>query len=188
MKRSGEWVFTLLGSVFIGALNTIGDIVWDNWISSHRLYLGLLHGVILCAAMGLVLGVAVGGRGAASRGPMIAVLIGLLSAGSYYLFAPWLGYGSMLLSWLFLWCLLAWLAQALEDAPQKKASNLSRGVGAGILSGLAFYLILDVWLNPSAEPNYLYNFGAWTFAFLPGFLVLLLGRKGPSPTQRLRPF
>ena len=177
LKKLTGWLPSLLGALFIGALNTVGDLIWDNWIRSHRLYFGVLHGALLCAAMGLVFGLVSGAPGTLKKGPLFALAIGVVSAASYYLFATWLGFWAMLLSWCLLWLLFAWLQQILGTGARGLGWILVRGFGAGILSGLAFYAIVDIWRHPSPHPNYWYHFGAWSIAFFPGFLVLFLHRS-----------
>ncbi len=167
---------TLYGAVLLGALSTIGDIVWDAWITSHRLIFGLIHGVAICAAMGLVLGLAAGGAKAKQRGVMVAPLIGLLAAGSYYALAGLIGYWAMFASWALLWVMCAWLYQRLRNSARSNKAFLARGLIAAVLSGLAFYAIADIWLDPPANPNYLYYLLAWSFAFFPGFLALFFER------------
>ncbi len=59
-----------------------------------------------------------------------------------------------------------------------------RGALAAVGSGLAFYLISGIWtrFDPKAI-DYLYNFGCW--AFLPGFLALLLERQQGTTAEQL---
>jgi hypothetical protein len=56
-----------------------------------------------------------------------------------------------------------------------------RGLGAAVLSGLAFYLISGIWTrHDPGGPNYAWNLVAWSFAFFPGFAVLFSSRPSNS--------
>ena len=83
---------TIVGSLIIAAVSTLGDFVWVTWLPEHRAAYGLIHGTLLFCAIGLFLGVlaarpAVGAAGGA--------LIGALAAGAFYLLAPLVGYSAM---------------------------------------------------------------------------------------------
>ncbi len=62
--------------------------------------------------------------------------------------------------------------------------TLLRGVSAAIGSGLAFWAISGIWTDPAADPSYLWRFACWTFAFLPGFLALLLSPSDHGAVTR----
>jgi hypothetical protein len=104
---------------------------------------------------------------AAIAGP----LIGVAAAGTYYLLAPTLSWGAMLPAWMLLWILFA-LLQKLLAKRERIGVTLKRGVLAALLSGFAFYLISDIWIHEARHPGMLLHFGAWAFAFLPGFAAL----------------
>jgi hypothetical protein len=75
-------------------------------------------------------------------------------------------------AWMFFWVCFGLLLLPL-GGDRRWWPAIGRGLLAAIVSGLAFYAISGIWTRPPREgPNYLYNFGAWTFAFLPGFLAL----------------
>ena len=62
--------------------------------------------------------------------------------------------------------------------------TLKRGLLAALLSGLAFYLISDIWIHEAAHPGMLEHFAAWTFAFLPGFAALFARLPGAVDPRR----
>lgn len=166
--------FALFAAVLLGAASTAGDMLWAGLSLRHRVGYGLVHGALIC----LVIGACVGVRaGAPLRGAAAGPVIGVLAAGVFYLLAPWLGYYAMFPAWMFFWICFAVLQKFLRREPDW-GRPLVRGIAAAILSGAAFYAISGIWINPPrGGPNYLYNFGAWTFAFLPGFASLFLSRR-----------
>jgi hypothetical protein len=128
----------------------------------------------MCGCLGLVIGWRAGRMAA---GVIAGPLIGVLAALSFYALSPVLGYiGAMLPAWMLFWILFAvlqkWLAK--EGTPHHTAL---RGIAAAILSGIAFYLISGIWMK-HGPPDYALNLAAWTFAFLPGFLVLFMPAPG----------
>ena len=103
--------------------------------------------------------------------------IGALAALTFYAMASTLGWGAMLPAWMLFWICFALLQHFFTRDSMNAA--LGRGVVAAVLSGLAFYAISGIWTHPSpGGPNYAVHFLSWSFAFLPGFLVLFL--TGPS--------
>jgi hypothetical protein len=160
-------------SLLIAAVSTFGDFVWARFISSHRTVFGLLHGMLLCMAIGLCLGAL---RGQALRGAIAGPLIGLAAAGGFYLLALAMGYAAMFVMWVALWAGFGLLNARGFGPPQSRTGvALTRGALAAVGSGLAFYAISGIWTRPSpGGPNYPYHFLCWTIAFLPGFLALLV--------------
>ena len=85
-------------------------------------------------------------------------------------------------AWMLLWILFALLQQRLARK-ESMGTALVRGVAAAIVSGAAFYAISGIWINDShTNPNLLRHFGAWTVAFLPGFVALFLRRYRRLPS------
>jgi len=164
--------FVSIGVVAIAA--TFGDWIWATFLSRHLMAAGLIHGALLCLAMGAMVGRP---TGRAAAGAAAGVGIGLAAAGLFYLLAPIMRYGAMFVAWFALWVLLAALYHRLGGGTSLRLA-IARGVIAGAASGLAFYLISDMWTrwNPQAI-NYLEHFARWTFAFAPGFLVLQGGTR-----------
>jgi hypothetical protein len=172
------WLASLAGSLLLGALNTLGDFVWESLSLPHRAIFGLIHGAVLCLALGLYLGVR---RGRPARGALGGALVGLAAAGSFYALAPILAYRAMFVSWMALWIGFALLDARLLRGLAVNREALVRGLLAAIGSGIVFYAISDIWLRPApGGPRYPYHFLCWTATFLPGFLALLLVRRVPS--------
>jgi hypothetical protein len=178
-------VETIIGTLAIAAISTAGDFIWATWISSHRAVYGLSHGALLFLAIGLFLGRLTGRAGA---GAIAGACVGALAAGLYYLLAPMLGFGAMIVSWGAVWLGLAavygWLsAQRMavgnrHDTRIDVGAVVSRGVIAAIASGLAFYAISGIWrpFDPQGW-DFLVHFVAWTIAYFPGFAALLLVKR-----------
>jgi hypothetical protein len=123
--------------------------------------------------MCLCLGLAIGARARRpAAGALAGPVIGVVAAGTFYLLAPWLRYGAMLPAWMLFWILFALLQQRIRPGETPGAA-VARGVVAAVVSGAAFYAISGIWTGGSTRnPSYLLNFGAWTVAFLPGFIAL----------------
>ena len=176
----------LTGALLLGALMTFGDFVWANWRVRHMAVYGVLHGMAIFLAIGLFLG---GRTGEALRGGVAGVIAGAAAAGSFYLFAPVMGYSAMFLSWVLVWIALGlislWLT--LRGAMRQRGTKFvslsvgalltegfGRGIVAALASGAAFYAVSGMWFpfNPAGW-DYAVHFVSWTFAFLPGFVALL---------------
>lgn len=161
----------IASAVFAGAIMTLGDFVWASQLLRHLMVYGLLHGAGLCLALGLALG-------APAKRPLTGAIgglvVGILSAASFYVLAPMMRYSAMFVSWVLLWILLALLDRMLQRRASI-ASALIRGALAAVGSGLAFYAISGMWQNWNPQSiNYVDHFLRWTLAFLPGFLALQL--------------
>jgi hypothetical protein len=166
----GSWLrAALVASLFLGAVMAAGDYLWAVMHVRHRIAYGLAHGAVMCLCLGIAIGVH-------TRRPAPAILagpvIGVIAAGAFYLLAPWLRLAAMFPAWMLFWILFALLQQRLRGG-EPLASAAARGVVAAVLSGLAFYAISGIWTGPSHDvPMPAIRFGAWSFAFLPGFLAL----------------
>jgi hypothetical protein len=148
---------------------TAGDWIWAALSLPHRAVYGLAHGTLLCLWIGAYLGFLHRRIGAAAIG---GAGVGLAAAASFYALAPLMGYSAMFLSWMLLWFGLAAVVR-LSARSQTIAPVVMRGLIAAIASGLAFYAVSGIWMRPDPTPNYLWHFGAWAIAFLPGALALL---------------
>ena len=150
---------------------TGGDWVWAFFSLRHRMYTGIAHGALMCLFIGAIIGSRAGRQ---AQGLLAGPLIGVLAAGAFYVLAPAMGYSAMVPAWMLFWILFAFLQRWLSGGAMSLA--LARGIGAAVLSGLAFYAISGIWTRPSrGGPNYLIHFIYWSFAFLPGFLSLFVG-------------
>ncbi len=166
----------LWSAVILGALSTLGDLIWALYIPTHQMIYGLVHGAVLCMSLGFVLGLFVAKK--AFQGALGELVIGLVVSGGFYALYGLLGMAAMFVSWMALWLLTSFFLRWLHRSPESCGFTAVRGVLAAVLSGLTFYVISGIWLDPDpAGPNYAYHLVAWTFAFLPGFVALLLTRK-----------
>jgi hypothetical protein len=171
----------IAGAVAIAALSTLGDAVWFELRLRHRPLYGLAHGVLLFLAIGLFLGVL---RRRPWSGAAGGAAIGLLSAGGYYLLAPFTGPAAMFVIWMLLWGALAALEQALAGPAWDRRAIAVRGGLAAVLSGIAFYAISGIWTSrPAGGRNYAVHFASWTIAYLPAFLAILCRRPSRGAEQ-----
>jgi len=165
----------LLATATLAAVSTFGDFVWARWIPEHKAVFGLAHGALLGAAIGLALGLA---RGRALAGLAGGGAIVLGAALGFYALRSLLGYGAMFVLWMALWLAFGLLGGRWLGPHHSMSEALARGAAAAVGSGLAFYLVSGIWSRfDPLTIDYLYHFGCWTFAFLPGFLALLLERR-----------
>ena len=173
MKNLCGLIPALFGALLLGALSTVGDMIWDAWIRSNRIFYALIHGAVICVAIGLVLGLSAGGGKAIKRGVTFTPVIGVVAAGSFYLLATFMGWWAMFVCWLMMWVSCAWVHQSMQGETKSK-TYLVRGLLASLVSGLAFYGISGIWTNPPTDPNYLIYFAYWSLAFFPAFAILFL--------------
>lgn len=175
-------LYALAASVALGVVSTFGDFVWEELGLRHRMVYGLVHGAVICLAIGAAIGIR-----ERRITPAIALgpAIGLLAASGFYLLAPWLRYSAMFPMWMLFWLCFALLQEWLGERKSVR-TGVVRGLTAAVVSGLAFYAISGIWTRPSpGGPNYVRHLLSWSFAFLPGFLALFLGRGRPRvPDQR----
>ena len=159
----------LLASLALAAVMTAGDWMWAVFEVRHTITAGLIHGALMCLALGAAIGLR---EHRVAAGTIAGPLVGVLSAALFYLLAPALRMMAMLPAWMFFWVCFAGL-QAFLRRKHNVAAAIATGLVAAVLSGLAFYSISGIWTrhNPGG-PNYAWNFAAWTFAFFPGFAAL----------------
>jgi hypothetical protein len=170
-------IAALLASLVLGAVMTAGDWIWAVLGIRHTIAAGVAHGAAMC----LFLGAAIGLReGRLAAGAIAGPIVGVLAAAVFYVLAPSLRMIAMFPAWMFFWICFAFLQSWLRREAHV-ARTAGSGVAAALLSGLAFYAISGIWTrhDPSG-PNYLWNFAAWSFAFLPGFVVLFFSRRKPT--------
>jgi hypothetical protein len=165
---------TLVASLAIAALSTLGDFIWATWLPEHRAVYGLVHGLLLFCAIGAVFGTL---AGRPAPGAAAGAVIGAAAAGAFYLLSPFLGFSAMFPVWFGAWMALGWMYARLSESPAPATVVLARGAMAAAASGLAFYLIAGIWMpfDPRGV-DYLVHFAAWTFAYFPGFAALVMVR------------
>lgn len=174
-------------ALFLGAVMTLGDFIWEYFRVRHSVWAGVAHGAAMCLCIGAVIGVR---AGRLAGGLIAGPAIGVLAAATFYAMAPTFGWGAMLPAWMIFWMCFGVLQHWLAPATLNRNVAVVRGAIAAVLSGLAFYAISGIWTDPSpGGPNYLAHFGSWAFAFLPGFFVLFFRRSAgsadtPAPTER----
>jgi hypothetical protein len=171
----------LIGALVMAAISTLGDFIWAEGHLRHRQISGLLHGLLLFLCIGLYFGAL---ERRPVRGAMGGAAIGLVAAATFYVLYRTAGYSVMFFIWAFIWIALAVLVgRVLRQADRTGSwSNvLVRGVIAAVGSGVAFYLISGIWrpFDPRGW-DYAVHYVAWTFAYLPGFVALMAGPKGPA--------
>lgn len=167
----------LASTLVVAAVATLGDWVWATFLSRHVMVAGLVHGMLLCLAMGAALGLPARRPGA---GALAGALVGAAAAGLFYLLAPLLRSAAMFVAWFALWLLLSAAARVLLRQPPSWTETLLRGIVAGAASGAAFYAVAGMWTawNPQTI-DYVEHFARWAFAFAPGFLALQGRRSSP---------
>lgn len=181
------WRPALLGALFLAFLSTLGDWIWDRWIPAGQVIHGVVHGAVIFAALGLVLGLAARHRGGGARvvGRAVGgeVVLGILVSASFYPLYSGLGAAALFITWMGLWLGTAGIQRWVDPAPEGLPKTLLRGCAAAVVSGLAFWAVSGIWTAPPpGGPNLPWNFLCWTFAFAPGFLALFLRRAdAPSP-------
>jgi hypothetical protein len=171
----------LISTVVVAAVATLGDWIWAAFLSQHLMAAGLIHGALLCLAMGAMVGRPVG---RAATGALVGIGIGVAAAALFYALAPVMRMAAMFPAWFALWVMLALLYHRLAGGAAISLA-ITRAIIAGVGSGMAFYLVSGMWTrwNPQAI-NYLDHFARWAFAFAPGFAAIQGGRaaQGQSVT------
>jgi hypothetical protein len=169
----------LLGVMFVAAVATLGDHVWDAVGARNEATAGSLHGAALLGAVGLVLGWI-------SRRLVAGLLTGMAAgvggALAYYAIASAMGgrgqiLQAMVAAWAAVWIVLAICDARVLRRPAVRpwSDALMRGVAAAVIGGIAFYLMYPYFWGREAR-NYgdLVKFGAWMVAWAPGIFSLTL--------------
>lgn len=177
---------SLTGAVILGAVSTLGDWVWAHYIPDGAVIPGVVHGALIFLILAAVLAWDAGTRRAAARLLPALPATGIVLAAAFYPLARLLGYlGALLVTWVLMWLATAALQRWARGGVESAGRSLLRGAAAAVGSGLAFWAISGIWTNPSPEgPSYPWHFACWTFAFLPGFLALLLGQPTKPLSER----
>ena len=171
-------VVSLLATVAMAAVMTLGDFVWAYWRLPHTVSIGLIHGAAVCLLLGLVLGVIAGGNRSALCGAIGGTMLGLIASGSFYLMFLTIGMPAMFVAWMGLWLMMSLFYGWISNTSETIGLTCARGLMAAVLSGLAFYAISGIWLgfDPTSS-GYVVHFVSWVAAFLPGFLALLVANS-----------
>jgi hypothetical protein len=172
----------VVGILGVALVATLADYTWYTLHVRHSVTTGIVHGAVLLTAVGAVLGV---DAGRVLKGLPIGALAGVGGALTYYLLVALVDrrtYGSAIpLSWVALWLIVAVLDGRWLRAPDRRPWReiAIRGVLAAVLSGVAFYLVMNtLWGRPpAAGRNYVVQFAAWVAAWAPGLLALTVGRS-----------
>jgi hypothetical protein len=171
-----------VGILGVALVATLSDYTWYTLNVRHSITTGIIHGAVLLTAVGAVLGL-VANR--VLKGLPIGALSGIGGALIYYLLVALVDrrtYGMAIpASWVAMWLLLAVLDGRWLRAPQRRQWReiAMRGVVAAVLSGIAFFLVLNtLWGHPPATgKNYVVQFAAWVVAWAPGLLALTLAHS-----------
>ncbi|MEM9558012.1 MAG: hypothetical protein AAGC60_27390 [Acidobacteriota bacterium] len=172
-------------SLVLGLLSTVGDWLWARFIPDGAIVPGIVHGVVVFVALALVLAWAARRDGVDARAARRLFWLPLAGAGiaaSFYgLYRPFGYLGALLITWAAMWLAMAWLQRRARGGVEGAGRTAARGLLAAVGSGLAFWAISGIWTQPSPDgPNLLVHGAAWTFAFLPGFVALLLAQRDES--------
>ena len=168
-----------VGILGVALVATLSDYTWYTLNVRHSVTTGIIHGAVLLTAVGAVIGL-VANR--VLKGLPIGALAGIGGALIYYLLVALVDrrtYGMAIpASWVAMWLLLAVLDGRWLRAPQRRPWReiAMRGALAALLSGIAFFLVLNtLWGRPPATgKNYVVQFAAWVVAWAPGLLALTL--------------
>ena len=172
----------VVGILGVALVATLADYTWYTLQVRHSMTSGIIHGAVLLTAVGAVLGL---DAGRMVKGLPIGALAGVGGALTYYLLIAVVDgrtYGSAIpASWVALWLIVAVLDGRWLRAPERRTWPVIaiRGALAAVLSGIAFYLVMNtLWGRPPATGrNYAVQFAAWVVAWAPGLLALTLGRS-----------
>lgn len=186
MRNVTNFANTLIAALLLATASTLADLIWALWVPEHRAIYGLIHGALLFMTLGLVLAVlAARDRDVSDCRRLLTLaaigelLAGLGGAAAFYAMFPLIGWWAMLVAWMGLWILTAFLNRWIQDSTEPLSVTFGRGTAAALLSGTAFYLaVYPIWLGgQTRNPDYALNFASWFVAFLPGFACLLLQKR-----------
>jgi len=168
-----------VGALLLAGLSTAADYIWFLGIPSHQWYSGVIHGAVLFAALGGLMGFQ---QGKFVTGALGGIASGILAAASFYVLAPLGGYNMMVVSWFLLWIALATLQTSLEGE-MSVARGIGRGIVTSIVAGLGFAVVLfELYRGwPPASFPAVKHFVAWVMAYAPGLYVLLMA---PNAARR----
>nr|MCS5702046.1 hypothetical protein [Acidobacteriota bacterium] len=112
---------TLIAALLLAAASTLADLIWALWELEHRAIFGLIHGALLFMALGLVLAVLTArdrdvsdSRRLLTLAATGELLAGLGGAAAFYAMFPLIGWWAMLVAWMGLWILTAFLNRWIQ--------------------------------------------------------------------------
>ncbi|MEM8932721.1 MAG: hypothetical protein AAGE94_16170 [Acidobacteriota bacterium] len=172
--RLREVRLIVVAAAFLGALSSLGDWIWFRFLTDGDPVAGIAHGAIFFVALAAVLGWSAGTWAATRRLLLALPIAGVLLAAAFYPLYFVVGYlGSLLVTWVGMWITLAFAQRWARAEGESARRAVLRGVAAAIGSGLAFYLVKDMWTAPSPDgPDLVGHAWRWAFAFFPGLLAL----------------
>jgi hypothetical protein len=181
------WMRIVAGILGVALVATLADYTWYTLHVRHSIVTGIIHGAVLLTAVGAVLGLH---TGRVVKGLPIGALAGIGGALTYYLLVALVDrrtYGSAIpVSWVAMWLIVAVLDGRWLRSPERRPWRVIaiRGALAAVLSGAAFYMVMNIlWGRPpESGRSYAAQFGAWVVAWAPGLLALTLVR--PSSARR----
>ncbi len=168
----------LVSALALGALSTLGDWIWAEFLRDGAVLPGVVHGLAIFVAMAIVLGRTAGRQGATRYLMLRLPAAGAVLAGLFYPLAFAVGYlPALVISWVLMWLVLVAFFERARGEREKLTKILLRGSVAAVASGLAFWVISGIWTGQeAASTGYGARFIYWTFAFLPGFVAVLVRR------------
>ena len=169
---------SILCALAMGLFSTVADWVWARFLTDGAVLPGLLHGLLAFVLFALLLG---GGR----RLFATVSVAGLGLAAAFYPLYFVIGYlPALLVTWVGMWVALAALMRWAFDDGETIWVVLLRGGAAALGSALAFWSVAELWTDAAAVTSWIERFLKWSYAFLPGFLALQLGKR---PAGQSRP-
>ncbi len=176
------------GILVVAATATVADWAWTTFDVCHGIAAGVIHGAVLLTVLGGALGAA---SGRLLRGLPVGTLAGTGGALAYYVFVAAFDertHGAAIpVAWVVTWLSMAILeGRWISPTPRSWLAIAGRGTAAAVLSGIAFYLVLDrLWGTPPPDGrNHAVQFAAWAAAWAPGMLVLTLGAGGSTSERQ----
>jgi len=178
MNVRSDLATSLTGTLVLAAVSTFGDWLWTHYIPDGAVVPGVIHGAIVFLVIAGVLAWSAGTRRALKILLPSLPAAGIVIAAIFYPLASQVDYlAALIITWMMMWLATATIQRWAGGNSETLSRAMLRGLLAAIASGLAFWAISGIWTKPAPDgPNYLWHFASWAFAFLPGFLALLLGQ------------
>lgn len=172
----------LVAAATLAAVSTLGDWVWARYLRDGDPIAGVVHGAVIFLVLAAVLAWSAGTGRAALKLLAALPVAGVALAAAFYPLARVMGYlGALVVTWVAMWLALSFLQRWARGTAEPFGRTAMRGGLAAVGSGLAFWAISGIWTGSSPAPSYPWRFVCWAFAFLPGFVALLI-----LPAERRR--